>query len=263
VSAVPGPDRAMPDLEHTASRAGVLPLAMAVVIGVAVIGFVAGTRRPPPVDAIATLRATSADAPVDVPAARSYGELARQPWRKNDLAPSLATLAATPAAPEDPPTPAAIAAARADRTGRRAYAGAPPVIPHPIAQRGAPDCLACHAQGMSVDGRRAPAMSHAPYASCTQCHVPAASPLPVAELAPEAIPLDSRFTGTDSLLARERAHAGAPPVIPHAVSMRERCLSCHGPSGHPGLRTTHPERRSCTQCHAPSAALDQRADRRP
>ena len=30
---------------------------------------------------------------------------------------------------------------------------------------------------------------------------------------------------------------------------KENCLACHGPRGHPFLRTSHPERTNCTQCH--------------
>jgi nitrate reductase (cytochrome), electron transfer subunit len=57
----------------------------------------------------------------------------------------------------------------------------------------------------------------------------------------------------------ERAGPGAPPTVPHATTMRERCSSCHGVAGALGMRSTHPWRESCTQCHAPSAVLDQRA----
>ncbi|MBC7173216.1 MAG: nitrate reductase cytochrome c-type subunit, partial [Polyangiaceae bacterium] len=58
------------------------------------------------------------------------------------------------------------------RLARRAYDGAPPVIPHAVDERGAPACLACHERGMRVDARIAPAMSHEPYTSCLQCHAP-------------------------------------------------------------------------------------------
>jgi cytochrome c-type protein NapB len=46
--------------------------------------------------------------------------------------------------------------------------------------------------------------------------------------------------------------------MPHPMHMRSECDSCHGPSGRPGLRTSHPDRQNCVQCHASSAPLDQR-----
>ncbi len=54
----------------------------------------------------------------------------------------------------------------------RAYQGAPPVIPHPIAADSVNDCLACHENGALVLGKIAPKMSHPRREVCTQCHVP-------------------------------------------------------------------------------------------
>jgi cytochrome c-type protein NapB len=149
------------------------------------------------------------------------------------------------------------------RGERRAYDGAPPTIPHAIQQNGPPDCLACHQNGATIAGRRAPRMSHESYASCTQCHV---STQPRAgETSPVTASPESTFTGLASPARGERAWPGAPPTIPHPTKMRGECGSCHGTNGAPGMRSTHPYRQSCTQCHAPSAALDQRAagDARP
>lgn len=142
----------------------------------------------------------------------------------------------------------------AERAALRAYDGAPPSIPHAVTQQ-TMDCTACHVTGASVGEKRAPQLSHALYASCTQCHVPLADPRPAQP--PIASPKND-FVGLSAPLRGDRAWPGAPPTIPHPTSMRAECNSCHGPAGKVGLRTPHPLRASCAQCHAPSALLDQR-----
>jgi len=149
------------------------------------------------------------------------------------------------------------AAALAKRPTQRPYDRAPPTIPHAAMQR-AHDCVACHAEGAVIAGKTAPRMSHGPYPSCTQCHVPAADPRPIETPPPLA---ENDFVGLVGPGRGERAWLGAPPTIPHSTRMREECSSCHGVSGKAGLRTAHPHQTSCTQCHAPSAALDQRASK--
>lgn len=151
------------------------------------------------------------------------------------------------------------------RAQRRAYDGAPPVIPHPVDPVSVLACNTCHEHGLAVGDVIAPRMPHAPYASCTQCHAPGAASELAATTpggaparwspAPEPAPLGQRnaFRGLEGA-PRERVWPGAPPVIPHATWMRDDCLSCHGPLGHAPLRTSHPERASCTQCHAPRAS---------
>lgn len=148
------------------------------------------------------------------------------------------------------------AEALAKRARNRAYDGAPPTIPHPVAQQSWPNCMTCHERGMRVAANTASAICHTTMQSCTQCHVVSDGPVPGA--APEGgPPLDSTFAGLESTSRGERAWPGAPPTIPHATLMRARCSSCHGDLAL-GLRTSHPWRQSCTQCHAPSATLDQR-----
>lgn len=149
-------------------------------------------------------------------------------------------------------------AAIAQRRSRRAFDGAPPVVPHPIPQDSTAACLACHGNGMAIKDRVAPKISHAHYGSCTQCHVPAQTgprispdPFLLAALA------DNVFAGGAAATKGERAFPGAPPTIPHSTLMRSDCNSCHGPTGLYGLRTPHPDRQNCVQCHAPSAVLDQ------
>lgn len=145
------------------------------------------------------------------------------------------------------------------RSGLRAYDGAPPTIPHAIEGSSTTECLACHAKGAVIAGKRAPAMSHERHDSCTQCHVAAGGPP-----APAPAPLtSSAFIGQSSPGKGERAWPGAPPTIPHSTWMRSACGSCHGVAGALGMRSNHPWRESCTQCHAPSARLDQRGSDLP
>lgn len=146
-----------------------------------------------------------------------------------------------------------------ERASHRAYDGAPPVMPHPIAQDSAASCLACHGPGLVIKDKVASKMSHAPYASCTQCHVPATGPrIPVVEAELLAALADNEFVGLAASQKGARAWAQAPPTVPHSTLMRTDCRSCHGPQGLFGLRTPHPERQACMQCHASGAELDQR-----
>lgn len=162
---------------------------------------------------------------------------------------------------EAPPTPAdaqtAVAGREATltaRAARRAYDGAPPVVPHVIDQASSASCVACHTAGLAVGDRVAPVMPHAPWASCTQCHAEGDNPR-----VPSGLAVANTFEGLrPSGQGGQRAWLGAPPTIPHATHNRDDCASCHGVWGRDGLRTTHPERQSCTQCHAPSALLDAR-----
>jgi cytochrome c-type protein NapB len=132
----------------------------------------------------------------------------------------------------------------AERATRRAFEGAPPVMPH-VPDLFGSDCLDCHASGMAVDEERvAHAMSHPVLASCTQCHVEAE-----ARGLPPASPPENTFAGRRPAAPSARPFPGGPPAIPHQLTMRGRCLSCHGEFGYPGLRTSHPERALCMQCH--------------
>jgi len=148
-----------------------------------------------------------------------------------------------------PSPPAAVARTTAERATTRAYDGAPPPIPHDATSEA---CTACHDEdgdviaGIGV----APASPHGPVAAggamtrCRQCHVPVAT---------RAVFVASSFTGLPQGPWRgRRATPGAPPTIPHALQLREHCLSCHaGPASRIEIRTTHPERARCRQCHVP------------
>lgn len=229
---------------------------------VAVTGYAVGLAQVPRPERRAggrTAPAAAADVAPQWSALRPRTRGPNVAWRTRvptPTAPSLATSAAlgslvAPAAATDP---ASRAAALARRAARRAYDGAPPVVPHPVDPTSVAACTACHEHGLRVGapGREvvAPAMPHAAYASCTQCHAPG-PPEAVAGWTDEAPA--NLFRGLAAPERGDRAWPGAPPVIPHATSMRERCLSCHGPDGAAGLRSTHPWRQSCTQCHAPRA----------
>ncbi len=132
----------------------------------------------------------------------------------------------------------------------RAYAGAPPTLPH-SSDFGKPhkQCLDCHEHGMQMGRRIARPMSHARLEQCLQCHV---------ERLNERLPMDpsardlpvNHFVGRPAPSSLPRFAPGAPPVVPHTLSMRGRCLSCHGEFGYAGMRTSHPGRSQCLSCHA-------------
>ncbi len=197
-----------------------------------------------------------------VPIAVPY---AKQDWLKNGLNAQWQNRVANLAQPPVPDlagltnvTTAERSQALSERAGHRAFDGAPPVVPHPIAQDSSAVCLACHGEGLAVKDKVAAKISHPHYSSCTQCHVAsgdvALPPTESARLAPLA---ENRFVSVQPPLRGNRAWPLAPPTVPHATFMRTDCLSCHGPRGLFGLRTPHPDRQSCTQCHALDAKLDQ------
>lgn len=133
------------------------------------------------------------------------------------------------------------------RAERRAYAGAPPAMPHP--PLGAA-CISCHGgDPIHVEGLGlSPASPHrneGQMGHCRQCHV--------------AVETSGRFRANEFSGLRpgvergRRAHPLAPPTIPHRVFMRENCLACHGgPAARPEFRTSHEDRVHCRQCHLPS-----------
>jgi len=140
------------------------------------------------------------------------------------------------------------------RASRRAFNGAPPIIPHPTENTTDAACYACHSNGAKIAGLKASVMSHPFLANCVQCHAPMA-PTPFQDV---DATVQTSFVGLPAPKQGERASKGAPPTIPHSRWMRENCSACHGgPNGWAGMESTHPWRTNCTQCHAPSATLDQ------
>lgn len=131
---------------------------------------------------------------------------------------------------------------------RRAYPGAPPVIPHPVDEGDAfgKACLACHGSGGWVPRFEAfaPVTPHPDFISCRQCHVPQTP-------APTVRGSISDWQPISPPPLQGSAMPGSPPPIPHALQMRENCRACHGgPGAVAELRTTHPQRVTCRQCHA-------------
>ena len=239
--------------------ARVVGLLIAAVAAVTAIGFATGTspstyrpERPP-------LRERP-DAGF-VPPARTHAELEQRPWTGGPAASGWREskeIAARTAKRQDPEH-ARIEAAVSERASRRAFDGAPPVVPHPVRAHGAAECLACHADGFVLGSRRASPVPHASYASCTQCHVSALAPFTLLAASPAA-EARSSWKGLASPTGGVVAYDGAPPAVPHPTLMRERCESCHGPDGRAALQTPHPERRSCLQCHPATGGHSIRAN---
>ena len=132
----------------------------------------------------------------------------------------------------------------------RAYYGAPPSIPHPLASERNMDensCLKCHENGGFVEKFNgfAPVTPHPEKVNCRQCHVVQKT--------------QTLFKGTNfkkgsiPLVGINNALKGSPPIIPHQLQLRENCLACHaGPSAPKEIRVSHPERINCRQCHVPN-----------
>jgi nitrate reductase (cytochrome), electron transfer subunit len=196
--------------------------------------------------------------------ARSYTELIARPWRSGPQAgwavdgEALRQAFVVQDAPRQTERTDLRVEALEERTLLRAFAGAPPVIPHPTSDAAAPACLACHSEGARLGSLVARRIPHAAYASCTQCHVAAVGPFG-SEDSRHATAYASRFEPLAAPVIGTRAWMGAPPTIPHSTLMRSECLACHGPGGRAGLRSSHPQRASCLQCHATDAEREQRA----
>lgn len=135
---------------------------------------------------------------------------------------------------------------------RRAYPGAPPVVPHAIDPDvfRTQDCNACHERGGYVEKFAAwtPITPHPQWDNCLQCHARAES-MPAAFAA-------STFTSDAWPSLGRAALPGGPPPIPHTLQLRENCLACHaGPAAPLEIRCTHPERTNCVQCHVAPAPV--------
>ncbi len=130
---------------------------------------------------------------------------------------------------------------------RRAYPGAPPIIPHETEEAhsmGGKDCLQCHENGGYVDKYKAyaPITPHKEYINCKQCHVPVNS---------NGTFKPNTWVKPAAPEAKQQALLGSPPIIPHTLEMRNNCLACHaGPSAPIEIKVSHPERINCRQCHA-------------
>ncbi len=131
---------------------------------------------------------------------------------------------------------------------RRAFAGAPPAIPHRLLNPGAwggSSCLGCHRDGGYTPEFQAmaPVTPHTELVACLQCHVPRQDGAGMFR--------GSTFTRLERPPAAAAALPGSPPPIPHDLQMRSNCLACHaGPAAVREVRIDHPERVNCRQCHA-------------
>lgn len=227
------------------------------VMAAALVGFLVGidVRAPDDVSEL-MLPTTTHDSQSHALAAQSYADMRitkaspNENWRSDF---EQIPRADTSSIKEIKPDADARARALAARADRRAFDGAPPVIPHSVDSGSSANCISCHAESVRLGNATAKLMPHAYMASCLQCHAPANGslfdPMPVAP---------NSFVGRPAPGPGSRAWNGAPPIIPHTTQLRTNCLSCHGPTGQAGLRTPHPAQTSCLQCHSPSAALDQR-----
>ncbi len=235
--------------------ARVLHIGAAVAMAVAVAGLVTSVRTELPVRRPSPVEATAGE----LPRAPTWADEQRR-HHDNRLRHAGNLRAMASARPDLRDAGVVTDAQRAEalerRARNRAYDGAPPTIPHPIAQRDWPNCMTCHGEGMRIAAQTAPAICHTTMQSCVQCHVVSNGPVPGAPPA-GALTETNTFAGLDAPAHGERAWPGAPPTVPHPTLMRARCESCHGAYAL-GLRTSHPWRQSCTQCHGPSAAFDQR-----
>lgn len=245
----------------TSGRA--LQIFLSAVLAVAFVGYFLGMKQSSgQIEGLTSFTTTDRDQ-TGMPA-RTYGELMNDPFAANDHWPEQIGILSdrtTPPIDQEVQYPEeGKEETLALRAQRRAYAGAPPTVPHPVKQRGALACLACHGDGVTIKGVLAPPMSHEPMDNCTQCHVSSSGPVPgAANPDYEMLSTQNLFEGLPEPRDGEAAWIGAPPTMPHSTLMREDCASCHGVNGRQGLRTSHPWRQNCVQCHTPSADLDQRA----
>lgn len=229
-----------------------IPIIGAVIVGLALFGYLVGMRELAPVERVASEPLVPQG---NIPAAVAYAELPTARLKPNVLdEQTIKDLRFDQPGIFDPVarTEEMKLASLADRARNRAYDGAPPTAPHPVDHLSVAACLACHGDGIKVGDRVASRMSHALLSNCTQCHVSQISEQPAKEQ-DESLAV---FLGIRRAGPGERASPGAPPTIPHHTWMRENCSSCHGTLTRSGTRTTHPWLTNCTQCHAASVDRD-------
>ncbi|WP_282164828.1 cytochrome C [Cellulophaga baltica] len=142
----------------------------------------------------------------------------------------------------------------------RAYPGAPPSIPHPVAKErsfGGNTCIQCHQNGGFVAkfDAYAPITPHPEMVNCRQCHVTKNTNTTFKDFN------FSKPKPPEVGLGANNALVGSPPMIPHQLQMRESCISCHGgPSAPKEIRVSHPERINCRQCHLPKTNAQPNVD---
>ncbi len=232
---------------------------VAAVFTVSVSGFFMGLRQTVSESSSGIVLAAESiheeDTQTDAILAPSYSEIATAGYSSNSSWKSrLSDLAPNDAFESILTTDSA--ELRYRRDSRRAYDGAPPVVPHPIDQHSAESCLQCHGEALRIGDVVASGISHPQYTSCTQCHVSAKGLGSQWNTSDFDLHTGNRFGGFHQPLEGDRAYPDSPPTIPHNVHMRQNCISCHGPMGTSPIRTSHPDRQSCNQCHVPGEEID-------
>jgi cytochrome c-type protein NapB len=224
-----------PDPHTLSSRASRVVLAMAVVT--AVSGYFMGLRQVDrahgpaanearqaslfPMAPANRVSVTSAFSSQEIPTIVDYAALGTAGLKPNARwKSSLESLrrgdgrlnaSSTPGVTPSPASDAERLQAVQRRAGRRAFDGAPPVVPHPVDATSSANCRVCHAEGLVVRDVVAPRMSHPEMGNCTQCHVPSDGGVP--SVAPEwrlALAAND-FVGKASVGRGSRAWPGAPP----------------------------------------------------
>ncbi len=147
---------------------------------------------------------------------------------------------------------------RHEMMDRRAYLGAPPVIPHDVVGTQGDQCLYCHGQGaiyekntklMGKKGVQAKVTPHPEYINCVQCHVPRLG---------SKVFVENTFSGlflSDSQPAGG-TEEGVPPPMRHQLQNREPCEVCHlSKTAYSQNIPRHGERPGCPFCHQPVESL--------
>lgn len=133
---------------------------------------------------------------------------------------------------------------------RRAYPGAPPVVPHPVDPEinRTQACNVCHEKGGFTPRFNAyvPVTPHPQYRNCLQCHAQ------TAQNQVSGVFVESDWLSVRPPVLHRPALPGNPPPMPHGLQLRDNCLACHaGPAAIAPVRTGHPDRLNCQQCHVP------------
>ena len=200
----------------------------------------------------------------DVPTAPRYPEISKSSWlADHEWVNDLSKLPqATQELQQQQPVMSDLERAEAvkNRAQRRAYDGAPPIIPHAIQTIDVKTCVACHSQESNglIAGKVPPKMSHPMFTNCTQCHVASEGNDFLKDPNHAGLNVANSFDGARSPGSGSQAYDGAPPVIPHRLNMRQNCQACHGSGMTNAIRTPHPQQQSCLQCHATNAQFDNR-----
>lgn len=173
------------------------------------------------------------------------------PETGSEQRPAATVPAEEPAPPRqaeaDAPAPTVPVRFAALREGR-AFEGAPPVIAHPIGL--GTECTECHLDGSDGfdDPDVPPPTPHPELANCRMCHVYVNTGTTFRENAFEPV----RYA------LGQQLNELSPPLIPHPLTLRERCVVCHNHGEassarwRDDLEPLHSEAWNCSMCHVPA-----------